>query len=211
MKFTKGHIPWNKGVKGIHLSPQTEFKKGKVAPTKGRKFPERQGKNNPGWKGGEETRKKRKRISDKKYYKMNKEKCLEGRRKWKTKHRDEINRKIREKRKEPKEHLNHVVSRAVQHSLKKTGKRGCKWEILLGYPVEKLKKHLGKQFEPWMNWSNFGKGGWEIDHIIPKASFNFTNPNDIDFKKCWALENLRPLEQRKNASKGKKLINLMEV
>ena len=40
---------------------------------------------------------------------------------------------------------------------------------------------------------------------------NFTTPNDIDFKKCWALENLRPLEQRKNASKGKKLINLMEI
>lgn len=26
--FRKGHRPWNKGVKGIHMSPQTEFKKG---------------------------------------------------------------------------------------------------------------------------------------------------------------------------------------
>ena len=26
--FKKGHIPWNKGIKGIHLSPVTEFKKG---------------------------------------------------------------------------------------------------------------------------------------------------------------------------------------
>jgi intein-encoded DNA endonuclease-like protein len=24
-KFEKGHIPWNKGLKGIHLSPKTEF------------------------------------------------------------------------------------------------------------------------------------------------------------------------------------------
>ena len=26
--FAKGHTPWNKGLKGIHLSKETEFKKG---------------------------------------------------------------------------------------------------------------------------------------------------------------------------------------
>jgi len=26
--FKKGDVPWNKGLKGIHLSPKTEFKKG---------------------------------------------------------------------------------------------------------------------------------------------------------------------------------------
>jgi hypothetical protein len=28
VKFFKGQIPWNKDLKGIHLSPETEFKKG---------------------------------------------------------------------------------------------------------------------------------------------------------------------------------------
>lgn len=28
--FYKGSVPWNKGVKGIHLSPKTEFRKGCV-------------------------------------------------------------------------------------------------------------------------------------------------------------------------------------
>ncbi len=28
MTFKKKHIPWNKGLKGIHLSPKSEFKKG---------------------------------------------------------------------------------------------------------------------------------------------------------------------------------------
>ena len=31
--FKKGHIPWNKGMKGIHTSPETEFKKGERPPT----------------------------------------------------------------------------------------------------------------------------------------------------------------------------------
>lgn len=31
--FKKGHIPWNKGIKGTHFSPETEFKKGGYPPT----------------------------------------------------------------------------------------------------------------------------------------------------------------------------------
>lgn len=30
-RFTKGNKPWNYGLKGIHLSPETEFKKGDLA------------------------------------------------------------------------------------------------------------------------------------------------------------------------------------
>lgn len=41
--FKKGHISWNKGLKGIHLSPDTEFKKGQFT-----------GENHPSWKGGEQ-------------------------------------------------------------------------------------------------------------------------------------------------------------
>ena len=44
--FKKGHVPWNKGKKGIHLSPETEFKKG-----------ERAGDKNNSWKGGVQTTK----------------------------------------------------------------------------------------------------------------------------------------------------------
>lgn len=40
-RFDKGHTVWNKGLKGIHLSPSTEFKKGQFV-----------GDNHPSWKGG---------------------------------------------------------------------------------------------------------------------------------------------------------------
>jgi len=32
--FEKGHIAWNKGIKGMHNSPKTEFKKGKESENK---------------------------------------------------------------------------------------------------------------------------------------------------------------------------------
>lgn len=33
----KGRKAWNEGIKGIHFSPRTEFKKGMIAPNKGKK------------------------------------------------------------------------------------------------------------------------------------------------------------------------------
>ena len=80
-----------------------------------------------------------------------------------------------------------------------------KWESLVGYTVAELKEHLEKQFESWMSWDNYGKYGWHIDHKIPVSAFNFEKPEDIDFKKCWALKNLQPLAARENIKKGNKL------
>lgn len=44
--FKKGHLPWNLGLKGIHLNPETEFKKGQFI-----------GEQHPSWKGGEQVNK----------------------------------------------------------------------------------------------------------------------------------------------------------
>jgi hypothetical protein len=40
----------------------------------------------------------------------------------------------------------------------------------------------------------------------PITAFNFNTPEDIDFKRCWALSNLQPLWARDNLSKQNKLI-----
>ena len=38
--FTKGQEPWNKGLKGLHLSPATEFSKGQIPINKGKTITE---------------------------------------------------------------------------------------------------------------------------------------------------------------------------
>jgi hypothetical protein len=52
------------------------------------------------------------------------------------------------------------------------------------------------------SWS---RAGWHINHVIPISAFNFSSPEDIDFKKCWALKNLRPLWAKDNFSKNARL------
>lgn len=67
----------------------------------------------------------------------------------------------------------------------------------LSYDRESLRQHLESQFTPEMNWDNYGSY-WEIDHIIPKNQFNYESIESKEFKICWSLLNLRPLESYKN-------------
>ena len=76
------------------------------------------------------------------------------------------------------------------------------WQKYVGYTVQELVKHIESKFEDWMSWDNYGK--WHIDHIKPKSLFNYTSFFDEDFKKCWALSNLQPLEAIENIKKRNK-------
>jgi len=80
----------------------------------------------------------------------------------------------------------------------------------LEYSVEDLKKHLESHFEPWMNWENWGiassnKKTWNIDHIYPQSKLPYDSMEHPNFKKCWSLENLRPLCSIKNIRKKDKI------
>ena len=81
---------------------------------------------------------------------------------------------------------------------------GRHWEGLVDYTLDDLIQHLEKQFQVGMNWANHGRYGWHIDHIKPKASFSFTSSDDIEFRQCWALDNLQPLWAEDNLRKGSK-------
>ena len=98
--------------------------------------------------------------------------------------------------------LNDNMSSNIRSSLKRN-KGGNHWESLVGYTVDDLKKHIEKLFVDGMSWEN--REDWHIDHVIPKSVFNFENPEHIDFKRCWALDNLQPMWAKENYSKGAKL------
>jgi len=105
-----------------------------------------------------------------------------------------------------KNRLSNRISCLMRHSLK-GNKNGNHWEDLICYNLKDLIIHLEKQFKDGMNWNNYGKKGWEIDHIKPISSFNFNSYKDKQFKECWTLENLQPLWASENKSKSAKYIN----
>lgn len=104
----------------------------------------------------------------------------------------------------PNGRINHRVSTAMNLALKGQ-KKGRGWESLAGFTLSELIGHIESRFKPGMNWKRFACGQIQIDHILPKAAFHFTNTSDSDFRRCWALENLAPEWKRSNLSKGSKI------
>jgi len=74
----------------------------------------------------------------------------------------------------------------------------------LPYTQEQLKEHLENQFDSKMTWDNYGTY-WHIDHIYPQSLLPYDSLEHPNFQKCWALENLRPLEAKANIKKGNKV------
>lgn len=102
-----------------------------------------------------------------------------------------------------KSKLSKQMSRNIRSALN-GNKAGKHWEDIVGYTLEKLKKHLEKQFVDGMTWENYGSD-WHIDHKIPTSIFNFTKPEHRDFRRCWALNNLQPLWAVDNLEKGARI------
>jgi len=94
----------------------------------------------------------------------------------------------------------------MYHSLHKT-KNGRKWQDLVGYSINDLRYHIEKQFRDGMTWKQFMTGEIHIDHKIPVSAFNYEKPEDEDFKRCWAIENLQPLWAIDNLKKHNRVDN----
>ena len=72
--------------------------------------------------------------------------------------------------------------------------------VLIGCSWAQLRAHLAAQFQPDMNWDNYGE--WHIDHIRPCASFDLTDPEQQ--KECFHYSNLQPLWAEDNLRKSAK-------
>ncbi|GAI07194.1 unnamed protein product, partial [marine sediment metagenome] len=103
--------------------------------------------------------------------------------------------------------LNNRIRENISGCLKRRGghKQGRRWEKLVGYNFRELKKRLTETMPVGYTWKDFLSAKLHIDHIIPIDAFNFTRPEHTDFKRCWALSNLRLLPARENLIKGVKL------
>lgn len=102
--------------------------------------------------------------------------------------------------------LNDNIRTIINHSMRGK-KRGQKLSVVLGYTMDDLKSYLEKKFDKNMSWENYGKY-WHIDHIKPKSLFNFCSLEDDEFKKCWSLNNLQPLEAKENIRKSNHYIEV---
>ncbi len=157
-----------------------------------------------------------------KYYQKNKKKIIDYNKQYRKKHQE----RERERRKQyyydnwdkerktknayynectsfnPQHKLSGTIRNRIWYSLKRK-KAGRPWELLVGYTLKDLMNHLEKLFKKGMTWANYGQ--WHVDHKIPISAFNFNVPEDIDFKRCWALENLQPLWAKDNVSKNNRI------
>ena len=75
----------------------------------------------------------------------------------------------------------------------------------LGCSIEFLKEYLESRFYNSedgipMSWSNYGKNGWELDHIKPLSTFDLTNLEQ--FKEACNYTNLSPSWRADNRAKS---------
>ena len=124
---------------------------------------------------------------------------------WKLKNREHILLRNKIKRHSvPKYRIMGNLRRRLNLALRGKSKSACTME-LIGCTIEELWHHLEKQFKSGMTWDNYGKAGWEVDHIVPCANFDLSVPEQQ--KKCFHYTNLQPLWAFDNMSKGKKIIS----
>jgi hypothetical protein len=107
-----------------------------------------------------------------------------------------------------KNNLNFRIKNCLSNRIRKfinTTKIAGKSTIeLLGCDINSFKKYIESKFKPDMNWSNYGKFGWHLDHIKPCAFFDLTDP--LQQKICFHYSNIQPLWWYENLSKGDKIV-----
>ncbi len=138
-----------------------------------------------------------------KYRSDNKDQYRESSQKYKKANRDKIRIYKKNKRKTDINYkLRHRLSSRIKIILKEKKKNSA--INLLKCTIEEAREHIEKQFKEGMTWENHGLYGWHIDHIIPCASFDLTDPEQQ--KKCFHYTNLQPLWAKENMSKGAKIL-----
>ena len=151
-------------------------------------------------------------ASSKKYYDANAGAISKQKQIYRQLNKDSVRESHREyERKQlksnPSFRLRKNVAKSVRNAIQRIGSLKNGGSILnhLPYSMDELKLHLENLFDDKMSWYNYGSY-WHIDHIYPQSLLPYTSMEDDNFKKCWALNNLQPLEAIANIKKSNKII-----
>lgn len=151
------------------------------------------------------------------YRNQNREKQIENSKRYNENHKEELRQyrieyynnnksdildNIKQKYEQNSQYKLNCITAKNMWKVLKGAKSEQHWKDIVGYSTQQLIQHLESQFTPEMNWNNYGSY-WEIDHIIPKSQFTYSSHEDQQFKICWSLMNLRPLEKATNRQRPK--------
>jgi hypothetical protein len=151
-----------------------------------------------------EVNKKQLNIKSSCWYNNNKEQKLSSSKAWykaNSKRRNIVSMAYNKKRYQTdcsfrlKDNLRAIVYKALKGSSK-----SAHTMELIGCSIKELWLHLESQFTYGMTRENHGQFGWHVDHIIPCASFDLTDPEQQ--RKCFHYTNLQPLWAEDNLSKS---------
>jgi len=104
----------------------------------------------------------------------------------------------------PKTKINLIMRHRMTTALKRAmiSKTGSSVMVVeyIGCTVEQFKAYIESQFQKGMTWENHGVNGWHLDHVMPLASYDLQDEEDM--KKAWHYSNLRPLWAKENRLKN---------
>jgi len=148
------------------------------------------------------------RETKEKWRAANREKAREASRKWEAENREKVRETKRKyaayrRATDPNFRLRTNLRNSLCKALQGRSKSASTMKII-GCTVEELFEHFEScsTWEPWMTRENYGKGGWDVDHIIAIAKWDDNCP--LQFIACWDKSNLQPLEHMANIKKGAK-------
>jgi hypothetical protein len=155
----------------------------------------------------------------KQWYEENKHLLAKPERDWEVEYQAMKNNPVRM--------LRNSVSNTINKMLNSNGetKRGASITQYLDWGIEDLFLHLESLFSHpdnltsdgkiWMTWENRGvydpktwndndpgTWTWQLDHIVPQSLTPYASMTDDNFRKTWALPNLRPLSAKQNVLDG---------
>ncbi len=140
------------------------------------------------------------------HYKDNKDTYLKNNQKWRSENREHIRKKENERfRQNPTLRLKRSCRVRIWDALKGKYRKTHHSIEYVDCDVEFLKKWLEYNFEDGMTFDNYGPY-WHVDHVIPCAKFDLTDPNEIAH--CFHWVNLKPMKGSENMSKHADIDNI---